>query len=90
MPPPALSGVCCERSLPPRACCDRRLPPRAFCSRRPPSAAPSLPQVLLLDEVTVDLDVLARANLMDFLQDECQQRGATVVYVSRVARGTGV
>lgn len=39
-------------------------------------------QVLLLDEVTVDLDVLARSSLMAFLRKECEERGATVVYVS--------
>ena len=38
-------------------------------------------QVLLLDEITVDLDVLGRADLMAFLKDECQQRGATIIYV---------
>ena len=40
-----------------------------------------LPQVLLLDEITVDLDVLARADLLDFLREECEERQATVVYV---------
>lgn len=38
--------------------------------------------VLLLDEITVDLDVLGRADLMQFLKEECQQRGATILYVS--------
>ena len=37
--------------------------------------------VLLLDEITVDLDVLGRADLMQFLKEECQQRGATNVDV---------
>ena len=37
--------------------------------------------VLLLDEITVDLDVLGRADLMQFLKGECEQRGATIVYV---------
>lgn len=41
-------------------------------------------QVLLLDEVTVDLDVLARSSLMAFLRRECRERQATVVYVSGV------
>ena len=40
-----------------------------------------LAQVLLLDEITVDLDVLARADLLDFLREECEERQATVVYV---------
>lgn len=38
--------------------------------------------VLLLDEITVDLDVLGRADLMTFLKQECEQRGATIIYVS--------
>jgi hypothetical protein len=50
----------------------------------PPDAHPaSPPQVLLLDEITVDLDVLGRADLMEFLKDECEARGATVIYVRR-------
>ena len=39
-------------------------------------------QVLLLDEITVDLDVLGRAELMAFLKDECITRGATVRLLS--------
>lgn len=35
--------------------------------------------VLLLDEVTVDLDVLVRADLIDFLISESETRGATIV-----------
>ena len=42
-------------------------------------------QVLLLDEITVDLDVLGRADLMSFLRQECRERGATIIYV----RGCG-
>lgn len=38
-------------------------------------------QVLLLDEITVDLDVLGRADLLNFLAQECEQRGATIIYV---------
>ena len=38
-------------------------------------------QVLLLDEITVDLDVLGRADLLAFLRDECEHRGATIIYV---------
>lgn len=37
--------------------------------------------VLLLDEITVDLDVLGRADLMEFLKEECEQREATIIYV---------
>ena len=39
-------------------------------------------QVLFLDEVTVDLDVLGRADLMAFLKEECEQRKCTIIYVS--------
>ena len=39
--------------------------------------------MLLLDEITVDLDVLGRADLLAFLRDECEQRGATIIYVRR-------
>ena len=39
-------------------------------------------QVLLLDEITVDLDVLARADFLKFLIEDCETRGMTVVYVS--------
>ncbi len=35
--------------------------------------------VLLLDEVTVDLDVLVRAELLAFLVKESEERGATIV-----------
>ena len=38
-------------------------------------------QVLLLDEITVDLDVLARADLLEFLREESEERRATIVYV---------
>ena len=38
-------------------------------------------QVLLLDEITVDLDVLGRADLLAFLREECEQRRATIIYV---------
>lgn len=29
--------------------------------------------MLLLDEITVDLDVVARMDLLDFFKDECEQ-----------------
>ncbi|KAB2022878.1 hypothetical protein ERO13_D07G220200v2 [Gossypium hirsutum] len=44
-------------------------------------------QVLLLDEVTVDLDVVARMDLLDFFKEECEQRGATVVYATHIFDG---
>jgi CCR4-NOT complex subunit CAF16 len=43
--------------------------------------------LLLLDEVTVDLDVLARAELMNFLTAECAERGATIVYATHIFDG---
>ena len=36
--------------------------------------------ILLLDEVTVDLDVLVRGDLIDFLIEESNSRKATIVY----------
>jgi CCR4-NOT complex subunit CAF16 len=44
-------------------------------------------KVLLLDEVTVDLDVLGRASLMDFLREECASRGCCVVYATHIFDG---
>eukprot|EP00897_Mesotaenium_endlicherianum_P008340 jgi/Mesen1/7534/ME000391S06773 len=44
-------------------------------------------KVLLLDEITVDLDVLGRADLMRFLQDECEQRGAAIIYATHIFDG---
>lgn len=43
--------------------------------------------VLLLDEITVDLDVLGRADLMNFLKEECVARNATVVYATHIFDG---
>ncbi|KAE8686102.1 ABC transporter I family member 19 [Hibiscus syriacus] len=44
-------------------------------------------QVLLLDEVTVDLDVVARMDLLDYFKEECEQRGATIVYATHIFDG---
>ncbi|GAA0147590.1 ATP-binding cassette [Lithospermum erythrorhizon] len=44
-------------------------------------------KVLLLDEVTVDLDVVARMDLLDFFKAECEQRGATIVYATHIFDG---
>ncbi|GAA6033969.1 hypothetical protein JCM8097_000434 [Rhodosporidiobolus ruineniae] len=41
-------------------------------------------EVLLLDEVTVDLDILVRTRLLDFLREETETRGATVLYASHL------
>lgn len=44
-------------------------------------------KVLLLDEITVDLDVLGRAELMRFLQSECRERQVTIVYATHIFDG---
>ncbi|KAG0458623.1 hypothetical protein HPP92_021751 [Vanilla planifolia] len=44
-------------------------------------------KVLLLDEVTVDLDVVTRMDLLDFFKEECEQRGATIVYATHIFDG---
>lgn len=43
--------------------------------------------VLLLDEVTVDLDVLVRHDLLDFLKHESETRGATILYATHIFDG---
>jgi len=45
------------------------------------------PQVILLDEVTADLDVLARADLLRYLRAETEQRAVTIIYASHVLDG---
>ncbi|KAI9637274.1 P-loop containing nucleoside triphosphate hydrolase protein [Dioszegia hungarica] len=46
--------------------------------------------VLLLDEVTVDLDVLVRSDLLAFLVEESETRGATIVYATHIFDGLTV
>jgi CCR4-NOT complex subunit CAF16 len=41
-------------------------------------------QVLLLDEVTTDLDLVARQDLLDFLREESEQRGVTILYATHI------
>jgi CCR4-NOT complex subunit CAF16 len=43
--------------------------------------------LLLLDEVTTDLDVVARADLHAFLREESETRGATLLYATHVLDG---
>ncbi|KAK4700366.1 CCR4-NOT complex subunit CAF16, partial [Phenoliferia sp. Uapishka_3] len=43
--------------------------------------------VLLLDEVTVDLDVLVRSRLLSFLVEECETRNATILYATHIFDG---
>lgn len=44
-------------------------------------------RVLLLDEVTVDLDVQVRCDLLAFLKEESTVRGATIVYATHIFDG---
>jgi energy-coupling factor transporter ATP-binding protein EcfA2 len=44
-------------------------------------------QLLLMDEVTTDLDVVSRQALLQFLREECEARGATVVYSTHILDG---
>ncbi|KAK2743111.1 CCR4-NOT regulatory complex component [Onygenales sp. PD_40] len=40
--------------------------------------------LLLLDEITVDLDLLSRWNFLEFLRRETVSRGATIVYATHI------
>jgi CCR4-NOT complex subunit CAF16 len=44
-------------------------------------------QVLLLDEITVDMDVVGRLDLLDFFKQECAERGATIIYATHIFDG---
>eukprot|EP00285_Hemiselmis_virescens_P008879 CAMPEP_0173392088 /NCGR_PEP_ID=MMETSP1356-20130122/18752_1 /TAXON_ID=77927 ORGANISM="Hemiselmis virescens, Strain PCC157" /NCGR_SAMPLE_ID=MMETSP1356 /ASSEMBLY_ACC=CAM_ASM_000847 /LENGTH=382 /DNA_ID=CAMNT_0014349807 /DNA_START=29 /DNA_END=1177 /DNA_ORIENTATION=- len=44
-------------------------------------------KLLLLDEVTTDLDVVGRQNLLQFLVEESEQRGVTVIYATHIFDG---
>lgn len=44
-------------------------------------------QVLLLDEITVDMDVVGRLDLLDFFTQECAERGATIIYATHIFDG---
>lgn len=46
-------------------------------------------KLLLLDEVTVDLDVIVRQNLLDFLKRECRTRNCCVIYATHIFDGLG-
>jgi CCR4-NOT complex subunit CAF16 len=41
-------------------------------------------RVLLLDEITTDLDLLARQDLLDFLREESEERSVTIVYATHI------
>ena len=40
--------------------------------------------VLLLDEITVDLDLLSRSNFLEFLKRETETRECTIVYATHI------
>ncbi|GJT88172.1 putative reverse transcriptase domain-containing protein [Tanacetum coccineum] len=44
-------------------------------------------KVPLLNEITINLDVLARADLLTFLRKECDVRGATIMYATHIFDG---
>ncbi|KAI9104825.1 P-loop containing nucleoside triphosphate hydrolase protein [Phlyctochytrium arcticum] len=46
-------------------------------------------ELLLLDEVTVDLDVLVRGQLLRFLQKETETRNASILYATHIFDGLG-
>ncbi|ODQ82187.1 hypothetical protein BABINDRAFT_31000 [Babjeviella inositovora NRRL Y-12698] len=46
-------------------------------------------KLLLLDEVTVDLDVLVRNELLKYLKSECVTRGCCVIYATHIFDGLG-
>ena len=45
------------------------------------------PELLLLDEVTTDLDLIARQDLLDFLRKDTEERGASVLYATHILDG---
>ena len=44
-------------------------------------------KVLLLDEITVDMDVVGRLDLLGFFEEECRERGATIIYATHIFDG---
>lgn len=44
-------------------------------------------KVLLLDEITVDMDVVGRLDLLEFFEEECAERGATIIYATHIFDG---
>lgn len=43
--------------------------------------------LLVMDEITVDLDVVTRQDFMTFLKAESESRGATIVYATHIFDG---
>lgn len=46
-------------------------------------------KLLLLDEVTIDLDVIVRQKLLSFLKQECKTRNCCVIYATHIFDGLG-
>jgi len=44
-------------------------------------------QLLLVDEMTVDLDILARRGFLEYLKQETEERNATVIYATHILDG---
>ncbi|MFH2007926.1 MAG: ATP-binding cassette domain-containing protein [bacterium] len=44
-------------------------------------------KLLLMDEITTDLDILVRADLLAFLKEECEARGVTIAYATHIFDG---
>jgi len=44
-------------------------------------------EILLLDEVTVDLDVQVRDDLLSFLKEDSERRSATILYATHIFDG---
>ena len=44
-------------------------------------------KILLLDEVTVSLDVVVRQDLLQYLRKESETRGATIIYATHIFDG---
>ena len=40
-----------------------------------------------MDEITVDMDVLGRMDLLEFFRQECETRGATIIYATHIFDG---
>ncbi|KAJ2960487.1 hypothetical protein NQZ79_g4092 [Umbelopsis isabellina] len=45
--------------------------------------------ILLLDEVTVDLDVLVRSDFLNYLQEETAARNSSILYATHIFDGLG-
>jgi CCR4-NOT complex subunit CAF16 len=41
-------------------------------------------QLLLLDEITADLDLVVRSDMLEFLREESTVRGASVIYATHI------